>query len=119
MSTEINNTLPTGWQLINGVERNKKAPATFKIPYGEVRHYIRPGENVKLGFELIVPDASSGFTGERMWIRVDVVYLAPTTTGEVKRYRGTLLNTSIYDAELLRAGLLIEFGPEHILATEF
>lgn len=107
-----------GWHLVNGVARNKDNP-TFEIPSYDERISQMIGENVKLGFELDVPDAQSGFTGERMWVCIDEVISVKQSLIDTLYYRGRLLNTSIYDAYYLSAGIRIEFGPEHILAIEF
>ena len=107
-----------GWHLVNGVARNKDNP-TFEIPSYDERLSQTMGESVKLGFELNEWDELSGFAGERMWVRIYEVLIIKQGDLDMPVYRGVLLNTSLIDSELLKAGRIIEFLPEHILATEF
>lgn len=97
---------PTGeFRLGNGELRHQQNPRTFFIPSRAEREAVRPGDLVKLLFELVDPTDDMP-SAERMWVQV--------THAQGGRYVGTLDNepgalTSI------GPGSRIEFGPEHII----
>ncbi len=47
-----------GWQLLDGEEHHRWAPATFSIPTRLEREGLRAGDFAKLMFEIAVGDAS-------------------------------------------------------------
>lgn len=85
---------------------HQEHPETFLIPRRAERDALRPGDLVKLMFELLEPSGDDG-TAERMWVRVD--------KAEAGRYVGTLDNEPIL-LESIVLGDRVEFGPEHVLA---
>ncbi len=52
------------WHLASGVERHRLYPKTFDIPSDEDKAQIRPGDDVRLSFEM------KNAPGERMWVEV-------------------------------------------------
>ncbi|WP_232667016.1 hypothetical protein [Pseudonocardia sp. TRM90224] len=101
----------TGYWLADAEEQHAAAPRTFFIPTPETRRSLQVGRLVKLLF-MCVPRAIDGQTldAERMWVEV----LAVDADG---RYRGRLANVPI-----VMPGLnyddIVEFGPEHVIATD-
>lgn len=55
-----------GWRLIDGEQRHREAPATFEIPDLALRKILRPGDFVKLIFEIMVEGGDTAV--ERMWV---------------------------------------------------
>jgi hypothetical protein len=88
------------WHLDSGVKRHQEFPDSFWIPSDEEKDAIRPGDRVRLMFEL-----RDGWC-ERMW--VDVI--------AVRRGRlvGTLFNHPAGIPRLC-SGDLIRFKPEHVV----
>lgn len=92
------------WELADCEQMNAQHPRSFFIPPRSERESLRPGQLVKLIFEL--RERQLGLAGgERMWVQL--------TGAEAGRYIGRLDNRPavIRDLEL---GSLVSFGPEHI-----
>lgn len=53
------------WSLGDGVERHSKHPDTFYLPSDEAKGLLRPGDDVKLMFEM---KRDGG--GDRMWVTI-------------------------------------------------
>lgn len=88
------------WHLDSGVKRHQDFPDSFWIPSDEEKEAIRPGDRVKLLFEL-----RDGW-GERMWVDVMAVR------------RGHLVGTLFSQPAgipRLCSGDLIRFKPEHVV----
>lgn len=94
------------FRLGNGEARNAEHPRTFFIPPRAERERVRPGELVKLLFEVANP-APGVPSAERMWVRV--------TQARGHRYVGALDSTPAF-LTTIGAGDLVEFGPEHIIS---
>ncbi len=92
------------WHLANGVERNRLHPDSFEIPSEGVRLSIRPGDRVKLGFEMN-KTAPGEPSGERMW--VDVVKVGR------RKLVGILFNEPVFIP--LMPGDKVKFRREHII----
>lgn len=90
------------WKLVNAETRAKTSPETFEIPDREARESLKPGNIVKLIFEL---QNSTDIAGERMW--VEIIGKADNM------YIGTLDNDPQFIKDLA-AGDKIDFRPEHI-----
>jgi hypothetical protein len=60
------------WQLISGDERHAEAPTSFEIPELAERQNLRPGQGVKLIFEIEsrIHDGKIVVKIERMWVTV-------------------------------------------------
>ena len=89
--------------LDNGEELNLEFPDTFWIPPRVERENILPGELVKLIFRITLEEEQHV---ERMWVMVK----ERKTNG----YIGELDNDPYCTTEL-RAGVSVEFLPEHII----
>ena len=89
------------WTLDNAEARAAEAPRTFFIPPAELRHALRPGDEVKLIFMLEREDGDSAV--ERMW--VEVVETAP--------YVGLLRNDP-HLSGVIEFGARVTFGAEHV-----
>jgi hypothetical protein len=88
------------WRLANGVDRNRRHPDTFEIPDEAIRLSIKPGDRVKLGFEL------SRGPGDRMWVDV-------TRVGK-RKLVGILFNEPVFIPRL-ESGDKVKFRREHII----
>ena len=88
--------------LVDAEERHRENPRTFSIPRSDVRAALAVGDRVKLLFGV-----GGGSSTERMWVEVTEVVGA--------RYVGRLDNEPVAIVDL-RAGDLVEFGPEHVAA---
>ena len=53
-----------GWRLMDGEQLHRNAPATFEIPDLALREILRPGDLVKLVFEIDLDEPAV----ERMWV---------------------------------------------------
>lgn len=94
------------FRLGNGERLNEQHPRSFFIPTRAERDAVRPGDLVKLLFEIVEP-ADDMPSAERMWVQV--------TEAEGGRYVGVLDN----QPGALRSigpGSRVEFGPEHIIS---
>ena len=57
-----------GWQLMDGEQLHREAPATFEIPDLALRRILQPGDIVKLIFEIMVEGGGRDTAVERMWV---------------------------------------------------
>lgn len=89
------------WTLEDAERRAAEAPRSFVIPAAELRHSLKPGDEVKLIFRLERDDGD--ISVERMW--VEVVDTAP--------YVGLLRNEP-HLSGVIGFGQRVEFGPEHV-----
>ena len=55
------------WHLGSGVESNRRAPKTFYIPPDDEKDLLKPGDTVKLMFQM-----KDGW-GERMWVKITAI----------------------------------------------
>ncbi|WP_328829422.1 DUF2314 domain-containing protein [Nocardioides acrostichi] len=92
--------------LGDGEALNREHPRTFEIPSREERERLKPGDLVKLLFEILRPEPEGPFA-ERMWVEVTEI------VGD--GYVGSLDN----DPQVIRSvrpGGRIEFLPHHVIA---
>lgn len=94
------------FRLGNGELRNQQNPRTFFIPTRAEREAVKPGDLVKLLFEIVDPTDDMP-SAERMWVQV--------TEAEGGRYVGALDNQP-GALKSIGPGSRIEFGPEHIIS---
>lgn len=93
------------FHLESGERLRDEAPETFHIPSRDARENLRIGDIVKLVFALT--DRESADVGaERMWVIVK-----EEANG---RYIGALDNDP-FCLVGIKAGDLVEFGPEHVI----
>lgn len=86
---------------------HRENPRTYSIPRSDQRYHLRAGQIVKLVFLLDTPGEDMPHA-ERMWVEVkEVVGI---------HYVGVLDNDPRYITNL-KAGDIVEFGPEHISAV--
>jgi len=95
------------YNLADGEARHRAAPRSFFIPSRDERASLAVGDIAKLLFEIVGPPAGTP-SGERMWVEV--------TVHEHGQYEGTLLNDPAA-ITTIRAGEVVRFGPEHVIAT--
>jgi uncharacterized protein YegJ (DUF2314 family) len=91
------------YTLDNGVEMHLAAPDTFYLPPELARTNLNARDIVKLVFRI---EHDGELHVERMWVQV----VTRTATG----YRGVLDNDP-YCTDQLKAGVVVEFGPEHVI----
>lgn len=91
------------YELDDGEERHKDAPATFDLPSIQARSNLKLNDLVKLIFRI---EHDGGFDVERMW----VIIQETTPTG----YIGVLDNDA-YCTNELQAGAIVAFQPRHII----
>lgn len=107
------------WTLADAERRVPEHP-TFSIPGRLARHGLRPGDRVKLLFELaevaLLPESlRTNPSGERMWVEITLVRHA-MRPGEVVGYTGLLRSDPVVvDA---KRGDEVDFGPEHVADFE-
>lgn len=94
------------FRLGNGELRNQQNPRTFFIPTRAEREAVKPGELVKLLFEVVDPTDDMP-SAERMWVKV--------SAAKGGRYVGELDNEP-RSLKSIGPGSRIEFGPEHIIS---
>jgi hypothetical protein len=97
-----------GWYLRSGVLSHQLYPKTFYLPPEGARRSVRPGNYVKLNFEILERDGE--VSGERMWVKV--------TGNEGPYFKGTLANAPISDQKSrnkLKFGSQVVFLPEHVI----
>jgi hypothetical protein len=97
-------TAPLTYRLLDGEALNRAHPDTFEIPTAEARKSVRPGNWVKLGFDIL--NRIDRYGEERMWVSVD--------ESNADGYRGTLRSSPYYDVGAAQ-GDPIAFAPRHIL----
>ncbi|MGJ7525564.1 TIR domain-containing protein [Variovorax sp. GB1P17] len=99
-----------GWQLESGVVRHQSNPDTFEIPDEALRRNLKPGNIVKLMFDIEVLDGDlKEISIERMWVIVQ------ERSGPY--YIGLLDNDPIScDEDVLSAGDRVVFLPEHVIS---
>lgn len=96
-----------GYQLVDGEVLNREHPSTFLIPTRAEREALKPGDLVKLLFEIVDPQEGMP-TAERMWVRV--------AESRGNEYVGSLDN----DPRVITTigpGSQIKFEPHHVIAT--
>ena len=93
-------------QLENIEIAHQENPRTYSIPRSDQRYTLLPGQIVKLVFLLDMPVEGEP-KAERMWVEVKEV--------NGSHYVGVLDNDPKHITNL-KAGDIIEFGPEHIAA---
>jgi uncharacterized protein YegJ (DUF2314 family) len=89
--------------LDDGEESHRSAPLTFQIPDRSERENVKAGDIVKLMFRF---QGQNGSQVERMW----VIVRERIEFG----YRGELDNDP-YCTDQIRAGVEVQFGPQHII----
>lgn len=94
------------YRLGNGELRNQQNPRTFFIPTRAEREGVKPGELVKLLFEIVDPTDDMP-SAERMWVKV--------TQAAGGRYIGELDNEP-GALKSIGPGGRVEFRPEHIIS---
>jgi len=100
-----------GWHLLSGLAQHHRTPETFYMPLEEDRRSLVAGDDVKLPFEISVPDDPEygDVSAERMWV---------TVTGKSgPYYTGTLNNEPACsdEQEHLKYGDEVIFLPEHVI----
>lgn len=102
-----------GWELDDGVLRNRQHPDTFRIPPAYQRYLIAQGQYAKLMFRIALRDDAGQETEEveRMWVIVQ------RRLG-VRRYLG-ILNNDPHCTKEIAAGMMVVFEPKHVIAIEF
>ena len=96
----------TSHRLENVEFVHRENPRTYSIPRSDQRYHLRVGQIVKLVFLLDTP-AEDMPHAERMWVEVKEVVGT--------HYVGVLDNDPRHITNL-KAGDVIEFGPEHVAA---
>lgn len=94
------------FDLVDGVEQNRKHPTTFRIPSQELKTILGAGDFVKFGF--VLPKPKGNVTIERMWVQVAVVVNGIIT--------GTLANDPAY-LDGIRFGDVVRGELRHVLAV--
>lgn len=94
------------FRLGNGELRSRQDPRTFFIPTRAEREGVKPGDLVKLLFEIVDPTGDMP-SAERMWVRV--------SEAKGGRYVGELDNEP-RALQSIGPGSRIEFAPEHIIS---
>lgn len=92
--------LNPGWNLIDGVARNLRAPTTFEIPHESERATLAPGVFAKIGVE-------SAEVGERFWVKVQ-------DRSPDDGYVVVVSNDLVYSHGLRDEDVLVVY-PQHIL----
>jgi hypothetical protein len=93
------------YKLLDGVNQNRLHPTTFHIPSDEDKAAIKCGDWVKLCFQPLRNGPS-----ERMWVKVNRI--------DGVRMAGTLDNTPVVFAGILRSKMHVEFEKKHIIGIE-
>ena len=101
-----------GWCLHSGEEYHATAPETFPIPSLDARENLKPGDFVKLIFEIHVDSDEDPYQVERMWVIVREV----TAEG----YLGVLDNDPycISENDQFWSGIELPFEPQHVIAIQ-
>ena len=101
-----------GWRLHSGEEYHAAAPSTFQIPALVARQSLRPGDLVKLIFEIHVDKDDGPYRVERMWVIVREVVAGG--------YLGILDNDPycINENDEFWSGIELPFEPHHVIAIE-
>ena len=102
-----------GWILVSAEQRNAAAPTTFEIPSRAARESLQPGDSAKLLFDIETRsgDCVVDRGVDRMWVIVK--------RREREGYVGVLDNDpGLAEGLLLRPGMEIVFGPEHVASIE-
>lgn len=94
--------------LLDGEERAREFPSTFRLPPLKERTNLRPGDFAKLGF-LAKEARDDGCDGERMWVRVTKCLADGSYEGELDN-EPTFLDMNLGDA--------VAFQTKHILQIE-
>jgi uncharacterized protein YegJ (DUF2314 family) len=106
---ERRNLQLVSWDLDDGEQGHREAPATFWIPAEERRQSLAKGDLVKLIFLMIVRDQATGhetLEAERMWVIVQ--------RREGDRYHGVLDNDPYCTRDLV-SGAEVVFEPRHVI----
>ncbi len=96
-----------GFNLIDGEEKNRIAPETFKIPTRKRRDSLKIGEYASIGFE-------SCSRGERFWAKITQSGWDNTLSAGRTVYYGTLEEPLVY-FPLVKPGESIDFDSRHVL----
>jgi hypothetical protein len=100
-----------GWQLESGEARHAAAPGTFWIPSRSQRESLRPGEAVKLLFEIEADHEGRIERGvERMWVIVRG-RIGPFYTGVLDSTPASIEP----EPSFLARGTEVLFAPEHVV----
>lgn len=100
-----------GWELESGVVRHQISPDTFEIPDEALRRNLKPGDVVKLIFNIDVSnDEVEEIAGERMWVLVHH-QTGPYYVGELNN-----VPASSAEQEFLDLGDQVIFLPEHVIS---
>ena len=106
---ERRNLQLVSWDLDDGEQLHREAPATFWMPPVERRQSLVKGDLVKLIFQMTVRDRSTGhetLEAERMWVIVQ--------GREGGLYRGVLDNDPYCTRDLV-SGAAVTFEPRHVI----
>jgi len=101
-----------GWQLEDGEQLHRQAPATFEIPNLAVRQILEPGDFAKLVFRIALEGENNEAAVERMW----VIVRERTPDG----YLGILNNepSLIEENGDFWLGAELPFEPRHIISVD-
>ena len=91
------------YSLEDGEESHRNAPETFEIPARSAREDLRPGQIVKLMFNIALDGEP---TVERMWVIVEA------RDGDA--YIGALDNQPS-TTDKMRPGMKVRFEPKHVI----
>ncbi len=99
-----------GWELEDGEDRHRAAPATFEIPDLAVRQALYPGCFAKLIFRIALEGDGDPEACERMWVIVREIL--PDGS-----YIGMLDNqpSEIAENDSLWLGSELPFEPRHVI----
>lgn len=85
-------------ELMDGVQKARDNPDTFRIPTDAEKAAVQPGDYVKCGF------IAKGGRVERMWVEV------------CSEGKGMLASQPVlFPADQLALGSFVEFEPRHII----
>jgi hypothetical protein len=96
-----------GFRLANAEARHRQYPRSFFIPDRAERESLRPGDLVRLHFEIVSPRPGQP-EAERMWVEV--------TGRDAAGYVGVLTNVPVVITTIGPGGT-VRFGPEHVMST--
>ena len=106
---ERRNLQLVSWDLDDGEELHREAPATFWMPAEQRRQSLVKGDLVKLIFQMTVRDRATGketLEAERMWVIVE--------GRDGDRYHGILDNDPYCTRDLV-SGAAVMFEPRHVI----
>jgi len=106
---ERRNLQLVSWDLDDGEELHREAPATFWMPAEQRRQSLVKGDLVKLIFQMTVRDRATGketLEAERMWVIVE--------GRDGDRYHGILDNDPYCTRDLV-SGAAVMFERRHVI----